>query len=284
MKLRNSISAVSIWLVFFIGEEKKVVMATDQATATASPADEFCGIRNTAFQAGEQVTFHVYYSVVGAYIHAGTATFTTSLKTYANKPVYHVVGDGKTKSSYDWIYKVRDKYETYFDTATLQPYKFIRNVDEGGYKKYETITFNRTANTAVTNSGVFKVPSCIQDVLSSMYYARNIDFSKYKVDDKIPFKMFLDNEVFDMYIRYMGKETVKTQYGKFKAIKFKPLLLKGTIFEGGEAMTVWVSDDPNHVVLRVESKIVVGKVKIDMMSYRNLRYPLTSMVKLKGSK
>lgn len=284
MKLRNSISALSIWLVFFMGEDKKIVVSAAQTTATASPADEFCGIRNTAFQAGEQVTFHVYYSVAGAYIHAGTATFTTTLKTYGNKPVYHVVGDGKTKSSYDWIYKVRDKYETYFDTATLQPYKFIRNVDEGGYKKYETITFNRTANTAVTNSGVFKVPNCVQDVLSSMYYARNIDFSKYKVDDKIPFKMFLDNEVFDMYIRYMGKETVKTQYGKFKAIKFKPLLLKGTIFEGGESMTVWVSDDPNHVLLRVESKIVVGKVKIDMMSYRNLRYPLTSMIKLKGSK
>lgn len=284
MKLRNSISAVGIWLVVFTGEDRKIVTPPVLATAKVNPADEFCGIRNTAFQAGEQVTFHVYYSVVGAYIHAGTATFTTTLGTYANKPVYHVVGDGKTKSSYDWIYRVRDKYETYIDTATLQPYKFIRNVDEGGYKKYETITFNRTANTAVTNSGVFKVPNCVQDVLSAMYYARNVDFAKYKVEDKIPFKMFLDNEVFDMYIRYLGKETVKTQYGKFRAIKFKPLLLKGTIFEGGEKMTVWVSDDPNRVVLRVESPIVVGKVKIDMMSYRNLRYPLTSMVKLKGSK
>jgi len=282
MKLRNSISAFSIWLFFFNVEEKKIMPPLVKAT-TSVTADEFCGIKNTTFQSGEQVTFHVFYSVVGTYIHAGTATFTANLETFSNKPVYHIVGDGKTKSSYDWIYKVRDKYESYIDTATLQPLKFIRNVDEGGYKKYETITFNRTAKTAVTNGGVFKTPDCIQDVLSSMYYARNIDFSKYKVDDKIPFKMFLDNEVFDMYIRYMGKETVKTQYGKFKAIKFKPLLLKGTIFEGGEKMTVWVSDDPNHVVLRVESPIVVGKVKIDMMAYRNLRYPLTSMVKLRGN-
>ena len=79
------------------------------------------------------------------------------------------------------------------------------------------------------------------------------------------------------------RKHIKTQYGKFKAIKFKPLLLKGTIFEGGEKMTVWVSDDPNHVVIRVESPIVVGKVKIDMMAYRNLRYPLTSMMKLRGN-
>ncbi|HEX6846170.1 MAG TPA: DUF3108 domain-containing protein, partial [Chitinophagaceae bacterium] len=274
MKLRNSLSAFGFWLVFFSGEEKKPVPAPVAANEL-NASDEFCGIKNTAFQAGEQVTFHVYYSVAGAFIHAGTAIFSVALENFGNKPVYHVVGDGKTKASYDWIYRVRDKYETYIDTGTLQPLKFIRNVDEGGYKKYETITFNRTANTAVSNSGVFKVPDCIQDVLSAMYYARNVDFSKYKPEDKIPFKMFLDNEVFNMYIRYLGKETIKTQYGKFKAIKFKPLLLKGTIFEGGEKMTVWVSDDPNHVVLRVESPIVVGKIKVDMMAYRNLRYPLT---------
>jgi hypothetical protein len=52
------------------------------------------------------------------------------------------------------------------------------------------------------------------------------------------------------------------------------MLIKGTIFEGGELMTVWVSDDGNHVPLRIESPITVGSVKVDMMGYRNLRYPL----------
>jgi hypothetical protein len=47
-------------------------------------------------------------------------------------------------------------------------------------------------------------------------------------------------------------------------------------------MVVWVSDDPNHVVLRVESPIVVGKILVDMMGYKNLRHPLSSMVKLRG--
>lgn len=90
--------------------------------------------------------------------------------------------------------------------------------------------------------------------------------------------MFLDNEVYNLYIKYLGKETVKTKYGKFNAIKFKPLLVKGTLFEGGEKMTVWVSDDPNHIPLRIESPIVVGSVKVDMMQYRNLRHPLSSMI------
>jgi hypothetical protein len=71
----------------------------------------------------------------------------------------------------------------------------------------------------------------MQDVVSAVYYARNIDFSKYKPGDKIPFDMFLDDEIFHLYIRYMGKEKVKTRYGKFHAIKIKPLLIKGTIFK-----------------------------------------------------
>ena len=243
-----------------------------------SAGDEFCGLTNKAFKAGEMLTYNVFYAVAGIYVNAGTATFSLTQEKVNNVPCYHVVGEGKTNPGYDWIFKVRDRYESYFDTNNLQPLKFIRNVDEGGYKKVENVTFNQQTNTAVTNEGVFKLPGCVQDVLSSIYYARNIDFNKYKPGDRIPFSMFLDNEVYNLYIRYMGKETIKTKYGKFKAIKFKPLLVKGTIFEGGEKMTVWVTDDPNHFPVRIESPIAVGSVKVDMMGYRNNRYPVTSLV------
>jgi len=247
-------------------------------TVRLTAGEDFCGIRNNSFRAGESISLIVFYNALGLYINAGTANITVSSEKLFNKPVYHITGTGSTNSKYDWIFKVRDRYETYIDTVTLQPYKFIRNVDEGGYKKYENITFNQAANTAITTRGVFKVPNCIQDVVGAVYYARNIDFNKYKPGDKIPFSMFLDNEVYSMYIRYEGKVTVKTRYGKFRAIKFKPLLLKGTIFEGGERMTVYVSDDQNKIPLRIESPLLVGSVKVDMMSYDNLRYPLTSLI------
>ncbi len=246
-----------------------------------APADEFCKIRNTSFHAGEQLNFVVYYSIIGLYVNAGNATMTTNLERLNNRPVYHIVGAGKSNSSYNWISKINNRYETYIDTATMQPMKFIRDVHEGNHKKYENVTFNRTANTAVTNDGVYKVPPCIQDVVSTVYYARNIDFNKYKPGDKVTFNMFIDNEVYNMYIRYLGKEDIKTKYGKFRAIKFKPLLIKGTIFEGGEKMNVWVSDDANRIPLRIESPIAVGSVKVDMMGYKNLRYPLSSLKSLR---
>jgi hypothetical protein len=249
--------------------------------SSGQPDQTFCsGIRNTAFQAGEVLTYRVYYAVAGAYIGAGEASFTTTLEKFDHKDVYHVVGEGKTFSFEDKFFRVRDKYESYIDTATLQPYKFIRDVDEGGYKTKENVTFIKAANTAITNTGVYKVPDCIQDVLSATFYARNIDFNHHKPGDKIPFDMFLDRQVYPLYLRYLGKEIIRTKYGKFHAIKFKPLLVKGTMFEGGEKMTVWVSDDPNHIALRIESPITVGKVSVDMSYYRNLRYPLSSLVDL----
>ncbi len=246
-----------------------------------SADNDFCGVKNTCFSSGETITMKIFYNALGIYVDAGTAVFSAQMEKYNGKTVYHTAGEGYSNSSYDWIFKVRDRYESYIDTATLKPYRFIRNVDEGGYKKYENVSFNHEANSAVTTKGVYKTPDCIQDVISAVYYARNINFDQYKVDDKINLSLFLDDEVHPIYIRYMGKETIKTRYGKFKSIKFKPFLIKGTVFEGGEKMTVWVSDDANHLPLRIESPIVVGNIKVDMMGYRNLRYPLTSMIKFR---
>ena len=246
---------------------------------TTQQEQPFCGIHNTAFKDGEEVTMRVYYTTLGLYVGAGEAKFSTTLERYNGVPVYHCVGVGSTYSFFDNFYKVRDRYESYIDTGSMLPVKFIRNVDEGGTKIYNNVTFNHDAGTAVSTHGLFKVTSCIQDVISSVYYARNIDFSRYKPGDKIPFDMFLDDEIYHLYLRYEGKENVKTKYGKFRAIKFKPLLIKGSIFEGGEQMNVWVSDDANHLLLRAESPISVGSIKVDMMGYKNLRYPLTSLIR-----
>ena len=251
------------------------------APAPARVQPDFCGIRNTAFKAGEKVIMKVFYNALGAYIGAGEATFTATLERYSGKTVYHCVGEGKTYAVFDNFFKVRDRYESFVDTATLLPYKFLRNVDEGGHKIYNNVTFNQTANTAVSTNGVYKITDCMQDVVSAVYYARNINFDKYKPGDKIPFDMFLDDEIYHLYIRFLGREKVKTRYGKFRAIKIKPLLIKGTIFEGGEKMNAWFSDDPNHLLLRVESPISVGKIVVDMMGYSNLRYPLTSLTSVR---
>lgn len=248
---------------------------------TFAQSNNFCGLTNTSFASGEKLTFKVYYNMGMVWIGAGEATFTTKLEDMNGSKVYHIVGDGNTYSSYDWFYKVRDKYETYIDTATMLPKRFVRNVNEGGYKFYNNVTFDHTSKRAISSKGVHTVPECVQDVLSAIFYARNIDYSKYKPGDRIPFDMFLDEKVYNLYIRYMGKERIKTKYGTFNAIKISPLLIDGTVFSGGEKMTIWVSDDKNHLPLRVDSPIVVGSVKVDLIGYKNLRNPFDALISLR---
>ena len=231
--------------------------------------------QNGAFQLTEKLSYNVYYNVIGIYVKAGTATFTMSGEKIQDQDVFHVVGEGSTNPNYDWIFKVRDRYESYFSTTDLKPVKFVRNINEGKYKKREEITFNHQTNTAVTNNGVYKVPENVQDVISVMYYMRSINYDQYKGGDKIPFTMFLDDKVYTMSIHYIGKETVKTRHGKLKTIKLKPMLLKGSVFEGGEKMTIWITDDANHIPVQVESPLTVGKVKMDLVHYENLKNPLT---------
>lgn len=239
---------------------------------------DFCGVKNTAFQSGENVTYHIYYTLAGVYVMGGEASFNVTIEQLGGKSVYHVIGQGKTNSFFDGFFKVRDRYESYIDTASLQPLKFIRKIEEGKFKKSETVKFNKDANTATSANGTYKVSNCVQDVMSTVYYARNINFNKYKVNDKIPFDLFVDDETYHLYIRYLGKEKLRTKFGKFNTIKFKPLLVKGSSFSGGEQMTVWVTDDANHLPIRIESGISVGSIKVDMMNYRGLRHIMSAFI------
>jgi hypothetical protein len=253
--------------LFLILSINKVIAQTD-----------FCKIKNTSFKSGERLVFKVYYNMSPLWIHAGNAQFMVSTETLENRSVYHISGIGKTLKSYDWFFKVNDKYETILDQESLLPQRFIRNVNEGGFKIYNYVNFIQPLGKAVSTNGTFDVPHCVQDVLSAIYYARNIDYNKHKVGDKIPFSMFLDDKVYDLYIRYMGKENIETKYGKFRAIKIMPLLIEGTLFKGGEKMAVWVSDDANHIPLRVDSPILVGSIKVDLMEYENLMNPFTALI------
>lgn len=245
---------------------------------SASAQDDFCGIHNTAYKGGEKLQFRVFYNMSKLWVHAGDVNFSVRDEVLNNKPVYHVVGVGSTISSYEWFYKVRDRYETFIEKTTGLPLKFKRDVDEGGMKFTNDVLFDQSRKRAYSTKGVYVIPNCIQDVLSAIYYARSIDYSHLKSGDKIPFSMFLDDKVYNLFIRYRGKEKITTRYGTFNTIKISPLLIEGTLFKGGEEMTVWVSDDLNHVPVRIESPIVVGSIKVDMVGFAGLRNALSGLL------
>ena len=247
-----------------------------------------CEVKNTVFKSGETATYKIYYNWGLVWALAGEVTFKVELADYKGKPAYHFTGAGNTFSNFDWFYKVRDKFESYADTSTLKPYRFIRDQNEGKTSIYEECLFNfkkkKGYSVIKKDKGAkldsVKINDCTIDVMTCIYYSRCIDFSTYKVKDTIPISLYLENQVYPIYLRYMGKEVYNLDgYGKFNCIKFKPKLIDGTIFKGGEEMTVYVTDDQNHLPLYVETPIVVGKIKVYLTKFSGLRHPFSSKIK-----
>lgn len=232
---------------------------------------EDCHLKNTTTQSSEFLRYKIYYTLAGTYVAAGEANFSNTLQTLDKKPCYHFQGEGHTYYGYDWFFKVRDLYESYVDTTTLLPLKFSRKVSEGNHKLFQSVLFNHDYKRATSTNGVFKISSCIQDVLSAIYYARNIDFSRYELNQKHYFHIFLDDKEEEIYLEYLGKKKITTMYGTYQTIMFRPKLLEGTLFKGGNKMTVYVTDDKNKIPILVETPILVGKIKAYLIQASGLR-------------
>jgi len=144
----------------------------------------------------------------------------------------------------------------------------------------DSLIYSQTENSDKPYSeDTLELPQNVYDVISGVYYIRNIDFDQYQVNDTIPVRMIIDNEIFDLYVRFLGREIIKLHNKqKFKTIKFSALLVEGTIFKGGEDLLVWVTDDLNRIPVLVEAKILIGSVKATLLNTENLKFPLDSKI------
>ncbi len=248
-----------------------------------------CDEINSAFKAGEVVNYHAYYNWGFIWLNAGEVSFTVDPIQINEQPGYHFKAHGATYKSYDKFFKVRDTFESKVDTLHLEPFEFKRVTNEGSYHANYLYKFNRDTrkiSASIQKEDEPRLDTIIDwknssvDLLTMVYKARNIDYSKYAVNEKIPISMVVDGEVHDIYIRYLGKEAIKNRDGrKFNCLKFSPLLVEGTIFKSGEDMTVWVTDDPNRIPIIVEAKILIGSVKAVFVDALNTRYPISAEIK-----
>lgn len=247
-----------------------------------------CYTKVTAFGIGEKLSYHVSYNLGFLWFNAGEVYFKTDSVTKNNRELIHFESVGTTYPDYDWIFKVRDKYQSYVDKETYKPLLFERIVNEGSTYKYNKYIFeNKRKKITVTYedkkikkyTDTIDYANCSFDPLTLLYYCRNIDFSKIKENEKIPLTIYIDTVKYDVYIRYIGKETITTRDDKtYACIKFRPMLVDGSIFKGGEDMTVWVTDDENKIPIYVEAKIIVGAIKVYLYESKGLIHPLDALI------
>lgn len=247
-------------------------------------AQPSCQTENNTFSSGEKITYIISYDWFVIWTEVGEAVLTTKEVKYQDVPAYEITGLGTTYKSWDWIFKVRDKFISIVEKETLKPMYAGRDINEGNYKQLEKTWFDFTDTLAYsdkkTNDNPMKtdtvpVTPCTFDIMSALYYARNIDFSNMQVGDKIPIDIFLDQELYPIYFRYQGIETIKVKdIGKFECIKFTVMLIEGEMFHEGENMTVWATNDRNKIPVYAESPILVGSIKVRLSNIENSRYPI----------
>ncbi|PLX22259.1 MAG: DUF3108 domain-containing protein [Salinivirgaceae bacterium] len=243
-----------------------------------------CDVDRKVFQPGEKLTYKAYYNWNFIWLEAADVVFKVEEKL--PEPVYKLSSLGISLPKYDWFYKVRDTFRSEVNNETLLPLFYHRNTSEGSYKvnnkfnfdyeaqKLYASTFNSDSGSAINT---FDLKPCTFDVLSAIYYTRTLSFENRNLGDTIPLRFFIDNEYYDLYIRYLGKEEIETREKKiYSCIKFNIMLVEGTIFKGGEDMTVWATDDENHVPILVEAKILIGSVKAFLTDYSGLKYTMKS--------
>jgi hypothetical protein len=241
-----------------------------------------CYRTNTTYQGGEEISYEVYYNWGFIWLNAGFVKFRVADTVYKGIESYFFDSFGSSHKSYDWLFKVRDYYKSYIDKDSLKPLYFHRKNYEGGFEVDNKYTFNWEENLVYSSTWNSKknrtldtvnIPDCTYDLLSLIYYTRNLDFSDLEIGEKVPVVSIIDNEIFYLYIRYLGKEKIKHRDGKtYSCFKFSALLVEGTIFKGGEDMFVWVTDDKNRVPVLVEAKILIGSVKAYLKSAKGLKH------------
>lgn len=239
-----------------------------------------------AFQRGEELKYWVYYDapLLGK-VYAGKASLelTKNKDKFNGRTTYHAIGKGRSTGTFDFFFKVRDRFESWFDEEDLRPYRFIRRTNEGGYIVNDDVDFDYSEMTARSRQKEVPILINTYDMISAYYFARNLDIENIEIDDSFPIDFYLDDSVYTSAIIYKGIEIVETSMGKFRCLKFLPMVVTGEVFDNPYPMSLWITDDGNRIPILVKSEVIVGSVKGELFDYKNLKFPFDSKLSRKKS-
>ena len=236
-------------------------------------------VKNDCIAAGERIEYRVHYG----FISAAEAIVETDSKIYTvnNRPCFRANITGRTVGMAKWFTQVNDTWQSWIDTTTFLPQQFYMNKKEGNYSTVDKYIFDHENDVVKSyeldddhEKKIYKVPNNIQDVVSFSYLMRTYDFTKMQVGDVKGLKMFFEGDVYDVRVKYKGKEVVKTKYGKIQTLKLVPQLPKNNFFEDNEGLKIWVSDDANRIPIRIEVELKIGSLKMDFRGFSGLRNPI----------
>ncbi len=285
MKITSSIILSFLLLVFLLPAGAQ---PQQQKDFVCPPVRRYAE-QDLVFRPGERLTIVANYRWGLINADVGEATMTIDEGRFRDTHYFVVRAYATTYKFWDNFFLVRDVYEGQFDTESLRPLYFHRNINEGGYKIFGTVHFNDKDYTIKSSTKRNDDPpkdtllqgrSCTYDLISLFYNSRNLDFSNLSPGKIYPFSLTVDDEIYNLGYRFIGYEVKKISgLGTFRTLHFAAQLVAGDVFTGENELDIWITDDPNRVPLLIQSAVKVGRVSARLSKYANLKYPLTSKIK-----
>jgi hypothetical protein len=252
-------------------------------------AQSQCGIENTAFSSGERLTYDLYFNWKFVWVKVGSAWMNTDLTTFQGKKAYKasLVTGGNKKL--DKFFTMRDTLLSYC-SPDLSPLYYRKGAREGKRYYVDELWYTYPKNTCklkmhrIDHHGEShwkdaQYKDCIYDMMSIFLRARNFDASTIKVGDRIPMPISDARHLSHSWLQYRGKENFKLEGSKEK---FRCLVFSFIEREDGknhELIRFYVTDDKNHIPVRLDMFLSFGSAKAFLRSYKGVRSELTSKIK-----
>jgi len=229
---------------------------------------------NEAFENKEFTRYSVYYnSMITGDVTAGEATIEVKSpkQKVFDREVWQIIGEGKSKGAFNWFYKVRDHFESFIDKDAIIPYVFMRRTREGGYTKDDDVVFYHDDGFAVSRKAKTLIPPNVQDFVSALFFMRTLSLKDFDTNNNYFIDFLLNDSVYMSKIKYEGTENIQISLGTFRCLKIAPMMATGDVFADAYPVTVWVTDDMNHLPILVEAKVIVGSVKMELVEYKHIK-------------
>ncbi|HEX5436302.1 MAG TPA: DUF3108 domain-containing protein [Gemmatimonadaceae bacterium] len=165
------------------------------------------------------------------------------------------------------LFRVDDRYESWFDTSTLSSVRYTQNIDEGQYQRkshYEIFPRRSLYREGNADDPKPSVRNPLDDG-SFLYFIRTVPlvvgetytFSRYFRPDRNP-----------VTIRVLRRERVTVPAGTFDAVVIQPIIKTTGIFSDKGQAEIWLSDDSRRIMLQMKSKLSIGSINLYLQSYQ----------------
>ncbi|MFA5833522.1 MAG: DUF3108 domain-containing protein [Bacteroidota bacterium] len=267
----NNIKKIYIGLLFH--SLKKVIAASlfFSLISFSQKADN-----QKAFTVGEKLLFDVNYGI----ITAGYAEMSIpQMESVLGNSAYKVQFTVRSTPTFDFFFEVRDRYETYLDSTGIFPWRFEQHIKEGKFKRDYTAIFDQKNQKAKTDEGDFDIPIYVHDIMSAFYYARTIDYTNFKIGQRVHLQNFFKGKTNPLDIKYLGKQKITVDAGTFNCIIVEPLVKEGGLFKSEGRILIWLSDDERKIPVKVNTKVVIGSIDAELKEYSGLNGELKAKVR-----